>query len=99
VARLRIPGLSDVFNLVVRPNLCSLPGDVYQAKTRRWSRRWPSLTVLPWPAVGGERGGGAGQQEGGGEYDGGNPEAAQDADAVAKETNRWRPGEEGHVAD
>jgi hypothetical protein len=60
---------------------------------------WPSLTVLPWPAVGGERGGGAGQEEGGGEYDGGNPEAVQDADAVAEETNHWRPGEEGHVAD
>ena len=60
---------------------------------------WPSLTVLPWPAVGGERGGGAGQEEGGGEHDGGDPEAVQDAYAVAEETNYWRPGEEGHVAD
>jgi hypothetical protein len=60
---------------------------------------WPSLTVLPWPAVGGERGGGTGQEEGSGEYDGGNPEAVQDTDAVAEETNHGRPGEEGHVAD
>src|SRR6185312_10948487 len=59
------------------------------------ARRWPSLTVLPWPAVCGERGGGAGQEEGGGEHDGGNPEAVQDADAVAEETNHWRPGEKG----
>jgi len=26
---------------------------VYQAKTARWQRQWPSLTVLPWPAPGG----------------------------------------------
>ena len=25
------------------------PRDVYQAKTARWRRQWPSLTVLPWP--------------------------------------------------
>jgi hypothetical protein len=60
---------------------------------------WPSLTVLRWPAAGREWGGGAGQEECGGEYDRGNPEAVQDADAVAEETNQWRPGEEGHVAD
>ena len=48
--------------------------------------------------VGGERGGEAGQEEGGGEHDGGNPQAVQDADAVAEETNHWRPGQEGNVA-
>jgi hypothetical protein len=63
------------------------------------ARSGPSLTVLLRPAVGGERGGGAGQEKGGGEHDGGNPEAVQDADAVAEKTNHWRPGEEGHVAD
>ena len=51
------------------------------------------------PGAGGERGGGASQEEGGGEHDGGNPEAVQNANAVAEETDRWRPGEEGHVAD
>jgi uncharacterized protein len=45
-------GLSDVFNLVVRPNPVLAPRRVYQAKTARWQRQWPSLTVLPWPAAG-----------------------------------------------
>ena len=42
-------GLADVFNLVVRPNPVLAPRDVYQAKTARWRRQWPSLAVLPWP--------------------------------------------------
>ena len=42
-------GLADVFNLVVRPNPVLAPGHVYQAKTTRWRRQWPTLTVLPWP--------------------------------------------------
>jgi uncharacterized protein len=42
-------GLADVFNLVVRPNPVLGPGHVYQAKTARWRRQWPQLTVLPWP--------------------------------------------------
>jgi hypothetical protein len=44
-------GLADVFNLVVRPNPVLEPRHVYQAKTARWQRQWPSLTVLPWPAA------------------------------------------------
>ena len=51
------------------------------------------------PGVDGEWCGEAGQEEGGGERDGGNPEAVQDADMVAEESNQWRPGEERHVAD
>ena len=43
-------GLGDVFNLVVRPNPVLAPRRVYQAKTARWRRQWPSLTVLPWPS-------------------------------------------------
>ncbi len=43
-------GLGDVFGLVVRPNPVLAPRHVYQAKTARWRRQWPSLTVLPWPA-------------------------------------------------
>jgi len=43
-------GLSDVFNLVVRPNPVLAPRRVYEAKTARWRRQWPGLTVLPWPA-------------------------------------------------
>ncbi len=42
-------GLSDVFNLVVRPNPVLASRDVYEAKARRWQRQWPALTVLPWP--------------------------------------------------
>jgi uncharacterized protein len=44
-------GLADVFNLVVRPNPVLAPRHVYQAKTARWQRQWPGLTVLPWPAA------------------------------------------------
>jgi uncharacterized protein len=43
-------GLSDVFNLVVRPNPVLAPRNVYEDKTRRWQRQWPELKVLPWPA-------------------------------------------------
>jgi hypothetical protein len=42
-------GLADVFNLVIRPNPVLAPRAVYQAKTSRWCREWPELTVLPWP--------------------------------------------------
>lgn len=45
-------GLSDVFNLIVRPNPVLAPRDVYQRKTTRWKQQWPGLTVLPWPAPG-----------------------------------------------
>jgi hypothetical protein len=43
-------GLSDVFNLVARPNPVLAPRRVYEAKITRWRREWPSLSVLPWPA-------------------------------------------------
>ncbi|MGW2724764.1 nucleotidyltransferase family protein [Streptomyces sp. NPDC001492] len=42
-------GLSDVFNLVVRPNPVLAPRSVYEAKTARWREQWPELTVLDWP--------------------------------------------------
>jgi uncharacterized protein len=42
-------GLSDVFNLVVRPNPVLAPRGVYETKTLRWRRQWPELTILPWP--------------------------------------------------
>jgi hypothetical protein len=57
------------------------------------------MDLLVRPGVDGKWGGEAGQEEGGGEHDGGNPEAMQDADTVAEESNHWRPGEEGNVAD
>jgi hypothetical protein len=49
-------GFADVFNLVVRPNPALAPREVYQAKTARWQRQWPGLTVLPWPAAAGPSG-------------------------------------------
>lgn len=42
-------GLSDVFNLTVRPNPVLAPREVYETKTTRWQQQWPTLTVLPWP--------------------------------------------------
>lgn len=43
-------GLSDVFNLVVRPNPVLAPQSVYEAKAARWREQWPELTVLDWPS-------------------------------------------------
>jgi hypothetical protein len=43
-------GLSDVFNLVVRPNPVLAPREVYETKAARWKEEWPELTVLPWPS-------------------------------------------------
>jgi len=34
---------------VARPNPALAPRSVYHAKTERWRRQWPTLTVLPWP--------------------------------------------------
>ncbi|MFG3018819.1 nucleotidyltransferase family protein [Streptomyces sp. NPDC048254] len=42
-------GLSDVFNLVVRPNPVLAPREVYETKAARWQDEWPELAVLPWP--------------------------------------------------
>jgi hypothetical protein len=43
-------GLSDIFALTVRPNPVLSPRHVYEAKVTRWTRQWPELTVLEWPA-------------------------------------------------
>jgi hypothetical protein len=43
-------GLSDVFNLVLRPNPVLAPRSVYETKAVRWREQWPELTVLPWPS-------------------------------------------------
>ncbi len=44
-------GLSDVFNLVVRPNPVLAPREVYEAKAVRWRQHWPELNVLSWPSA------------------------------------------------
>ncbi|MCN9240996.1 nucleotidyltransferase family protein [Streptomyces sp. RY43-2] len=46
-------GLSDIFNLVVRPNPTLAPREVYESKTARWQQQWPELTVLDWPSYSG----------------------------------------------
>lgn len=43
-------GLGDLANLIVRPNTTDNFKEAnYQAKTERWKRDWPELTVLPPP--------------------------------------------------
>ena len=44
-------GLSDVFDLVVRPNPVLAPQSVYESKVKRWRTHWPELTVLEWPSA------------------------------------------------
>jgi hypothetical protein len=44
-------GYDDLFGRKVVPNPVLAPGEVYVAKTKRWRAEWPSLTVLPWPAL------------------------------------------------
>jgi uncharacterized protein len=41
-------GLSDLFNLTLRPNPALLVPEVYDQKSARWKAVWPELTVLPW---------------------------------------------------
>ncbi len=41
-------GLSDLFNLVVRPNKAQITRAIYEAKVKRWRALWPTLTVIDW---------------------------------------------------
>ncbi|HEX3815699.1 MAG TPA: nucleotidyltransferase family protein [Mycobacteriales bacterium] len=43
-------GFTDLFAFRMRPNPGLAPRHVYDSKAARWSREWPRLTVLPWPA-------------------------------------------------
>ncbi|MGW4603552.1 nucleotidyltransferase family protein, partial [Streptomyces sp. NPDC004532] len=44
-------GLSDMFNLVLRPNPTLAPRSVYETKAARWREQWPELRVMDWPAT------------------------------------------------
>ncbi|MGW2501935.1 nucleotidyltransferase family protein [Streptomyces sp. NPDC001588] len=44
-------GLSDMFNLVLRPNPALAPRTVYETKAARWREQWPELRVMDWPAT------------------------------------------------
>jgi uncharacterized protein len=41
-------GLTDLFNMIVRPNKLQITRELYEAKTKRWTRLWPKLQRLPW---------------------------------------------------
>lgn len=43
-------GLSDLFDLIVRPNKVQITRAVYEAKIGRWHALWPRLQMLPWEA-------------------------------------------------
>lgn len=43
-------GLSDFFNMVVRPNPTVGVKEAYDKKTQRWLGIWDKLVVEPWPA-------------------------------------------------
>lgn len=42
-------GLSDMFNLVVRPNALIATRQAYEKKIARWQKYWSGLTIHPWP--------------------------------------------------
>jgi len=41
-------GLTDLFNMIVRPNKLQITRELYEVKTERWARLWPKLQRLPW---------------------------------------------------
>lgn len=41
-------GTNDLFALTARANKTQITQDVYEAKTARWSKAWPELTIIPW---------------------------------------------------
>lgn len=41
-------GLNDVYGLIARANKTQITEEIYLAKTTRWEKCWPRLTVIPW---------------------------------------------------
>lgn len=41
-------GLSDLMDLIVRPNKKQITREIYEAKVARWRAVWPGLTILNW---------------------------------------------------
>ena len=41
-------GFRDLFDMIVRPNRRRPLPQVYHEKAARWSKCWPTLTVIPW---------------------------------------------------
>jgi len=41
-------GLTDLLDLVVRPNRVQVPPEIYERKVARWSVLWPKLSIRSW---------------------------------------------------
>lgn len=41
-------GLSDTLGMTMRPNKMLFPQHAYEVKAKKWSAKWPKLTVIPW---------------------------------------------------
>jgi hypothetical protein len=41
-------GLDDLFEQVIRPNKIAVKPEVYVAKCKKWTAKWPTLKVIPW---------------------------------------------------
>lgn len=41
-------GLSDLMDLIVRPNKKQITREIYEAKVARWCAAWPGLKILNW---------------------------------------------------
>jgi hypothetical protein len=41
-------GLSDLFEMIVRPNRALVDRTVYESKAERWRAIWPRLSIQPW---------------------------------------------------
>ena len=46
-------GLSDLLELIVRPNKKKIAQSIYEAKVEKWLALWPGLRVIPWMAESG----------------------------------------------
>jgi len=46
-------GLSDLLELIVRPNKKKITQSIYEAKVEKWLALWPGLRVIPWMAESG----------------------------------------------
>ncbi|MEM7455490.1 MAG: nucleotidyltransferase family protein [Planctomycetota bacterium] len=43
-------GLSDIDQMIVRPNKKLINQKIYESKAERWKKQWPELTVVDWDA-------------------------------------------------
>ena len=41
-------GLNDLFSQIVRPNKTQITQDIYEKKVFKWSKTWPSLSIVSW---------------------------------------------------